>query len=426
MSSTTAGGKSEDADLGSSGKERDAAPVVAPIPLIKPESISMENLKSLAEAKSKIITLSREDSATRLSRSGSWPPVAITWKPEMAPEGSIPISSLIMPAERSSESTAKDKEEEYDELEESDSSVTSASGTISTEDKSSERSGNTQAVVIPPVNVSRTLFPVSDSPADAPPSIVPQEIMTHRASQSQIDKALTLRKAKDLVKWNEEDVGVWLASIGLQGYIDAFQENSVTGADLADLTDDDLADLGVMKIGHKKVLILAIAELLQKSELLFRTPRSILLSPRGGVGAGAGAGGGSNSATPRSPRLVSPQKTSAGSPKRSPRGQINFMSPRPVNALFVKLKYHGKVSVIEVKRSLSYNDLVNYCSNKLGKRVKTIHYVDPDGEPILLKGEKEFRFLIDQNVGVNFSIVVNRIKQKGSSIRRKENPKNSI
>jgi class 3 adenylate cyclase/tetratricopeptide (TPR) repeat protein len=56
------------------------------------------------------------------------------------------------------------------------------------------------------------------------------------------------------------DVGVWLRSLGLGRYEVAFSDNSIDADVLADLSDSDLAQLGV-NLGHRKRLLKAIAGL---------------------------------------------------------------------------------------------------------------------------------------------------------------------
>jgi len=57
------------------------------------------------------------------------------------------------------------------------------------------------------------------------------------------------------------DVGSWLRSLGLGQYQTAFEDNAVDGAALRSLTVDDLKDLGVALVGHRRKLLAAIAEL---------------------------------------------------------------------------------------------------------------------------------------------------------------------
>ena len=57
------------------------------------------------------------------------------------------------------------------------------------------------------------------------------------------------------------DVGVWLRSLGLAQYEAAFRDNEIDGAVLPELTVDDLKDLGVAIVGHRRKIMSAIEEL---------------------------------------------------------------------------------------------------------------------------------------------------------------------
>src|SRR5690348_7304444 len=57
------------------------------------------------------------------------------------------------------------------------------------------------------------------------------------------------------------DVGAWLRELGLDQYEAAFRENAVTAELLPTLTAEDLKDLGITLIGHRRQLLNAIAAL---------------------------------------------------------------------------------------------------------------------------------------------------------------------
>ena len=61
----------------------------------------------------------------------------------------------------------------------------------------------------------------------------------------------------------EIDIRSWLEGLGLGEYAAAFEENCVDGQVLAHLTADDLKDIGVIAVGHKRKLLEAIAALKQ-------------------------------------------------------------------------------------------------------------------------------------------------------------------
>jgi predicted ATPase/class 3 adenylate cyclase len=57
------------------------------------------------------------------------------------------------------------------------------------------------------------------------------------------------------------DVGDWLRNLGLGQYEDVFRDNGVDGAVLPKLTVDDLKEMGVAGVGHRRKIIAAIEEL---------------------------------------------------------------------------------------------------------------------------------------------------------------------
>jgi predicted ATPase/class 3 adenylate cyclase len=57
------------------------------------------------------------------------------------------------------------------------------------------------------------------------------------------------------------DIGAWLRDLGLERYEEAFQENEIDAKILPRLTADDLKDIGVTIVGHRRKLLEAIAAL---------------------------------------------------------------------------------------------------------------------------------------------------------------------
>ena len=57
------------------------------------------------------------------------------------------------------------------------------------------------------------------------------------------------------------DIGGWLTRVGLGEYAEAFARNHIDAELLKQLTAEDLKDLGVTSLGHRKRLLLAIADL---------------------------------------------------------------------------------------------------------------------------------------------------------------------
>jgi class 3 adenylate cyclase len=68
------------------------------------------------------------------------------------------------------------------------------------------------------------------------------------------------------------DVGGWLRGLGLEQYEAAFRENAISEKVLPNLTAEDLKDLGVGMVGHRRILLDAIAAL--RAETSAPTPTS--------------------------------------------------------------------------------------------------------------------------------------------------------
>src|SRR6266511_276463 len=78
------------------------------------------------------------------------------------------------------------------------------------------------------------------------------------------------------------DVGSWLRGLGLERYEAAFRENEIDETVLPSLTADDLKDLGVGLVGHRRKLVNAIAALCAdaNTKVLPDTPPTIDRSPK--------------------------------------------------------------------------------------------------------------------------------------------------
>ena len=57
-----------------------------------------------------------------------------------------------------------------------------------------------------------------------------------------------------------QQIADWLKQLGLGQYAQCFAENDITFAILPDLTDQDLKELGVASLGHRRQLLRAIGE----------------------------------------------------------------------------------------------------------------------------------------------------------------------
>src|SRR5208337_5190125 len=57
------------------------------------------------------------------------------------------------------------------------------------------------------------------------------------------------------------DIGDWLRSLGLEEYEAAFRDNKINERVLPNLTQEDLKEIGVGPVGHRRILLEAIASL---------------------------------------------------------------------------------------------------------------------------------------------------------------------
>ena len=57
------------------------------------------------------------------------------------------------------------------------------------------------------------------------------------------------------------DIAAWLRGLGLERYEADFRDNEINWAVLPKLTADDLKDIGVIAVGHRRMLLEAIAAL---------------------------------------------------------------------------------------------------------------------------------------------------------------------
>ena len=57
------------------------------------------------------------------------------------------------------------------------------------------------------------------------------------------------------------DIAAWLSELGLERYAEAFCDNDIDADLLHTLSADDLSELGVSSLGHRKKLLDAIARL---------------------------------------------------------------------------------------------------------------------------------------------------------------------
>ena len=67
------------------------------------------------------------------------------------------------------------------------------------------------------------------------------------------------------------DIAAWLRGLGLEQYESAFRANEIDEKVLASLTSEDLREIGVVLIGHRRRLLNAIAALATGAPIVTKT-----------------------------------------------------------------------------------------------------------------------------------------------------------
>ena len=82
-----------------------------------------------------------------------------------------------------------------------------------------------------------------------------------------------------------QQVADWLARLGLGQYARQFAENDINIGILPHLTDQDLKDLGITSVGHRRQLLLAMAELKDDGQFVFFCASGAwtVITPKSGV-----------------------------------------------------------------------------------------------------------------------------------------------
>ena len=80
-------------------------------------------------------------------------------------------------------------------------------------------------------------------------------------SSADVPAVVTSGWVRPSVRVNAMDISAWLRGLGLERYGQAFRENAIDEASLPKLTAEDLRDLGVTAVGHRRILLDAIAAL---------------------------------------------------------------------------------------------------------------------------------------------------------------------
>eukprot|EP01098_Paradermamoeba_levis_P011429 TRINITY_DN488_c0_g2_i1.p1 TRINITY_DN488_c0_g2~~TRINITY_DN488_c0_g2_i1.p1 ORF type:complete len:575 (+),score=222.84 TRINITY_DN488_c0_g2_i1:89-1813(+) len=163
-------------------------------------------------------------------------------------------------------------------------------------------------------------------------------------------------QAKDPMSWSVSDVGLWLNFVDLAEYKITFIENSISGAELFDLKDEDLISMNMNKLGHRKKLLRRINLLKTNSKAAFN---------------------------------ASDNDSDQGSNSGSSSGSSNASGPSTRKELTVKCSYDDEIRAIRLKKDTSFEALKKAIKKEY-KRTMTIKYKDSDGDLLTIRKEEEF------------------------------------
>src|SRR6516225_8214217 len=95
---------------------------------------------------------------------------------------------------------------------------------------------------------------------------------------------MTLTKDRGSIGRGEMDIAAWLDGLGLGQYEQAFRDNEIDERVLSNLTAEDLKDLGVSLVGHRRRLLDAIAGLGTSAPVAATTGQTEDVAPRSDAG----------------------------------------------------------------------------------------------------------------------------------------------
>lgn len=118
------------------------------------------------------------------------------------------------------------------------------------------------------IKLSSTCEDTTDNPHALPEEFSGQVKRGH-------EKSLHKLLQKPILEWTTSDVGIWLISIDFSKFVENFQSQNITGKALLLIREEDMKDVGVLKLGDKLLLWNMIQNLRHLNE---RKQRSSLQS----------------------------------------------------------------------------------------------------------------------------------------------------
>jgi hypothetical protein len=182
-----------------------------------------------------------------------------------------------------------------------------------------------------------------------------------------------------------DDVGTWLDYIHLSEHRAEFTKQSVSGSELVELDVDDLLELHVTKMGHRKKLTSHIKMLKHGLDGAYATNTDDG-SSEGSTSGFTRTGGGSSAGSASSSSKASNTSKAAGDTS----GKLNF-----------KCYVGDDISVLHLSANVSYSQLKSKLRKEYGAKM-VVQYKDLDGDKIRIKKSSHLKAAINecQSTGV--------------------------
>ena len=161
--------------------------------------------------------------------------------------------------------------------------------------------------------------------------------------------------------WTVGQVGQWLQFLDLGQYRKKFTSNSISGAELVELDQEDLVQLGITTLGHRKRILTEIKNLQANKEALIDNSDSWSEGSDSNTSAsGAASSSSSSSKEPEATYVV------------------------------VKVYYKKKIAALSVKPDCTIEKLKKMVQMEFNRKLQ-LSYEDSDGDRIPLKKDKDLR-----------------------------------
>ena len=194
---------------------------------------------------------------------------------------------------------------------------------------------------------------------------------------------------KDFALWDVREVGLWLDSIGLSRYRDAFFFNEIDGEMLADIDEDDLIAIPIERLGHRK-------KILRRINILRGTATS-------SVGGSSACGS---------------ETSDCGSEVGSVASSVSSQSTQKVR---VKCSYKNEVTAFSFLMNETFAEFQKKIKKEFG-RTLSAKYRDEDGDMVVIRDDRDLTdaLVCAQNTRIKLVLFSTRSKKSSKKSKSKK------